>query len=108
MDTIIRGKPDRLIAQPGNKGKLTGAKPPLCPKHVWAIRTRLQLAKRHRDPLIVGFGRRLARPPRFVLVSLRTAINGPDRAQQPDCPYSQCQECSGRRQRVELSRGRSP
>ena len=32
-----------------NKGKLTGAKPPLQPKHVWAIRTRLQIAHRKRD-----------------------------------------------------------
>ena len=31
------------------KGKLTGAKPPLQPKHVWAIRTRLQIAGRKRD-----------------------------------------------------------
>jgi integrase len=31
------------------QGKLTGQKPPLQPKHVWAIRTRLQLAKRKRD-----------------------------------------------------------
>ena len=31
------------------KGKLTGAKPPLQPKHVWAIRTRLQIADRKRD-----------------------------------------------------------
>ena len=34
---------------PWNKGKLTGQKAPLRPKHVWAIRTRLQLAKKHRD-----------------------------------------------------------
>jgi len=34
---------------PWNKGKLLGQKPPLQPKHVWAIRTRLQLAKRRRD-----------------------------------------------------------
>ena len=32
-----------------NKGKLIGPKPSLQPKHVWAIRTRLQLAKRIRD-----------------------------------------------------------
>ncbi len=31
--------------RPWNKGKLIGQKPPLQPKHVWAIRTRLQLAK---------------------------------------------------------------
>ena len=34
---------------PWNKGKLTGQKPPLQPKHVWAIRTRLQLAEAKRD-----------------------------------------------------------
>lgn len=34
---------------PRNKGKLTGPKPPLQPKHVWAIRTHLQLAGRQRD-----------------------------------------------------------
>ena len=32
-----------------NKGKLTGQKPPLQPKHVWAIRTQLQLDKRTRE-----------------------------------------------------------
>ena len=34
---------------PWNKGKLTGAKPPLRPKHVWAIRTRLMIQGRTRD-----------------------------------------------------------
>ncbi len=34
---------------PWNKGKLTGAKPPLRPKHVWAIRTRMQIGGRTRD-----------------------------------------------------------
>ena len=34
---------------PWNKGKLTGAKPPLRPKHVWAIRTKLQVTGRKRD-----------------------------------------------------------
>jgi integrase len=32
-----------------NKGKLIGAKPPLLPKHVWSIRTRLLLEGRTRD-----------------------------------------------------------
>ena len=32
-----------------NKGKLIGARPPLRPKHVWAIRTRLLLEGRIRD-----------------------------------------------------------
>src|SRR6266436_5858038 len=32
-----------------NKGKLTGAKPPLRPRHVWGIRTKLQIERRTRD-----------------------------------------------------------
>jgi integrase len=32
-----------------NKGKLIGAKPPLRPKHVWSIRTKLQVPDRKRD-----------------------------------------------------------
>jgi integrase len=35
--------------EPWNKGKLIGAKPPLRPKHVWSIRTKLQIAGRTRD-----------------------------------------------------------
>jgi integrase len=35
--------------RPWNKGKLIGQKPPFQPKHVWAIRSRLQLANRKRD-----------------------------------------------------------
>ena len=31
---------------PWNKGKLTGAKPPLRPKHIWSIRSKLQLEGR--------------------------------------------------------------
>jgi hypothetical protein len=34
---------------PWNKGKLTGAKPPLRPKHVWSIRTKLEIKGRARD-----------------------------------------------------------
>jgi hypothetical protein len=34
---------------PWNKGKLTGAKPPLRPKHVWSIQTKLQIGGRARD-----------------------------------------------------------
>jgi hypothetical protein len=34
---------------PWNKGKLIGQKPPLRPKHVWSIRTKLQIAGRTRD-----------------------------------------------------------
>jgi integrase len=38
-----------LKRAPWNKGKLIGAKPPLRQKHVWAIRTKLQLELRTRD-----------------------------------------------------------
>jgi hypothetical protein len=34
---------------PWNKGKVVGAKPPLRPKHVWSIRTKLQVEGRVRD-----------------------------------------------------------
>ena len=34
---------------PWNKGKLIGAKPPLRQKHVWAIRTKLQMEHQTRD-----------------------------------------------------------
>jgi hypothetical protein len=49
METHVHNEPDSQVTQPWNKGKLTGAKPPLRPKHVWAVRTRLQLLKRFRD-----------------------------------------------------------
>jgi hypothetical protein len=39
-------RPER---EPWNKGKLIGQKPPLRPKHVWSIRTRLQIEGRTRD-----------------------------------------------------------
>lgn len=34
---------------PWNKGKVTGQKPPLKPREVWAIRVRLQILNRVRD-----------------------------------------------------------
>jgi len=49
MDTHVQTELVCAVTQPWNKGKLTGAKPPLGPKHVWAVRTRLQLLKRYRD-----------------------------------------------------------
>jgi integrase len=39
---------------PWNKGKIVGAKPPLRPKHVWSIRTKLQVEGRMRDLALVG------------------------------------------------------
>ena len=32
-----------------NKGRIVGQKRPLLPKHVWAIRVRLEIADNHRD-----------------------------------------------------------
>jgi integrase len=43
--TLLKG-PTRT---PWNKGKLIGAKPPLRPKHVWSIRTRLMVEGRTRE-----------------------------------------------------------
>ena len=43
--TLLKG-PART---PWNKGKLIGAKPPLRPKHVWSIRTRLMVEGRTRE-----------------------------------------------------------
>ena len=34
---------------PWNKGKLTGPKPPLRPKHVWSVLTKLGIEGRARD-----------------------------------------------------------
>ena len=47
---------------PWNKGKLTGAKPPLRPKHVWSIRTKLQIEGRAREPCHVQSGDRQQAP----------------------------------------------
>ena len=41
--------PQASRREPWNKGKLTGAKPPLRPKHVWSIRSKLQIEGRTRD-----------------------------------------------------------
>ena len=41
--------PTALRRTPWNKGKLIGARPPLRPKHVWSIRTKLQIEGRIRD-----------------------------------------------------------
>ena len=49
MDTLVHSQADSRVVQPWNRGKITGAKPPLSTKHVWAVRTRLQLLKRFRD-----------------------------------------------------------
>jgi integrase len=45
----VNAAPTPHKRMPWNKGKLTGAKPPLRPKHVWSIRTKLQIEGRVRD-----------------------------------------------------------
>ena len=49
MQTIVEPTIASSGRRPWNKGKIIGPKPPLQPRHVWAIRTRLQLAGRVRD-----------------------------------------------------------
>ena len=46
VDVVIHRSPRQA---PWNKGKLLGAKPPLRTKHVWSIRTKLQVEGRTRD-----------------------------------------------------------
>ena len=49
MQDTTDATPQGSRREPWNKGKLIGAKPPLRPKHVWSIRTKLQIAGRTRD-----------------------------------------------------------
>src|ERR1700731_639851 len=49
MQDQVNATPVAHRRVPWNKGKLTGAKPPLRPKHVWSIRTRLLVEERIRD-----------------------------------------------------------
>src|SRR5713226_2244210 len=49
MQDQVNATPAPHRRVPWNKGKLTGAKPPLRPKHVWSIRTKLQVEGRTRD-----------------------------------------------------------
>ena len=49
MDTVQNRSAAPAARRPWNKGKLVGPKPPLQPKHVWAIRTRLQMQRKVRD-----------------------------------------------------------
>jgi integrase len=49
METVNETSVVTTRRRPWNKSKLIGPKPPLQPKHVWSIRTRLQLAGRTPD-----------------------------------------------------------
>jgi hypothetical protein len=48
----MQGNIDSVLPTPNrtpwNKGKLIGSKPPLRQKHVWAIRTKLQIEQQSR------------------------------------------------------------
>src|SRR5258705_7747058 len=58
---------------PWNKGKLVGAKPPLRPKHVWSIRTKLHVADRKRDLAMFNLAiRKVCRA--FVLLCRRLGL----------------------------------
>ena len=60
MENFEAIEPAIATRRPWNKGKLIGAKPPVRPKHVWSIRTRLQLEgrklveRRHVIPYFAG------------------------------------------------------
>ena len=49
METQAQTTSAKPLREPWNKGKLIGQKPPLRAKHVWSIRTRLQMEGRTRD-----------------------------------------------------------
>lgn len=49
MQDAVTGNNPSCPRVPWNKGKVTGAKPPLRPKHVRSIRSKLQLENRVRD-----------------------------------------------------------
>ena len=49
MQDTIDFIPANSKRTPWNKGKLIGPRPPLRQKHVWAIRTRLQMTRQVRD-----------------------------------------------------------
>lgn len=46
----------RALRPAWNKGRIVGQKRPLKPKHVWAIRVRLELAANHRDLALFNLG----------------------------------------------------
>jgi hypothetical protein len=56
MTTTVTASPACPRRTPWNKGKLIGAKPPLRIKHVWAIRSTLQLSGRIRDLALFNLG----------------------------------------------------
>ena len=49
MQDLTDGIPQTSHREPWNKGKFISAKPPLRPKHIWSIRTKLQITGRTRN-----------------------------------------------------------
>ena len=49
MQDLAQASPPTRHREPWNKGKFVGAKPPLRSKHVWSIRTKLQVEGQTRD-----------------------------------------------------------
>ena len=49
MNNAENANATAVAREPWNKGKLIGQKPPLRPKHVWSICTKLQMDERTRD-----------------------------------------------------------
>ena len=60
MQDQVNATPTPQRRVPWNKGKVTGAKPPLRPKHVWSIRTKLQIEGRARDLAMFNLARSTA------------------------------------------------
>ena len=81
------GAPKRI---PWNKDRLVGPRPPLRQKHVWAIRTRLQIDRQVRDLALFNLaidsklrrcasrpgGVRLFRPPGSAMSAFAVAFSG--------------------------------
>ena len=59
---------------PWNKGKLTGAKPPLRPKHVWSIQTKLQIEGRLHSRPPCAVSRQLSPPTRRPGGNVRSGV----------------------------------
>jgi hypothetical protein len=84
-----------------NKSKLIGPKPPLRPKHVWAIRTKLQVERRTRG--LAMFNLAMAAPvsPTFWLLTSRDRVSkfgvqAPPRGATPPRPIHGPRHIRGR------------